>query len=232
MPEQNGTTTSQSTYFTRSFSSFSGADIKVIFANIEIATLQAISYAIQREKAPVYTLGDPNPRAFSRGKRGIAGSMIFIMFDTHALLDAFRDAGQERLAKFVKDTNEIDPTKLSLGQDFDINPVADADQFWNSYEVADAFYVDQIPPFDITITAVNETAGGAIMRIWSAEIMNEGYGISVDDMVSEMQCTYVCRMITRWRRAKDASNGRFPFSAVKDGPGVAIQGPKANSSTI
>lgn len=215
-------------YFTRSFSSFSGADIKVVFAGIEIATLQAISYAIQREKAPIYTLGDPNPRAFSRGKRGIAGSMIFIMFDTHALLDAFKDAGKESLAKFVSDKNEINPVQFeqSGASQFEIDPTAGdtVDRYWDSYGVTDAFYVDQIPPFDVTIVAANETAGGAVMRIWSAEIMNEGYGISVDDMVSEMQCTYVCRMITRWRRASDTGSASWDFRATRASGGVEVTG--------
>jgi hypothetical protein len=221
-------------YFTRSFSSFSGADIKVVFAGIEIATLQAISYAIQREKAPIYTLGDPNPRAFSRGKRGIAGSMIFIMFDTHALLDAFADAGREDLAKFVSDKNEINPVQFeaSGATQFEIDPLAgdSVDSYWSSYGVTTAFYVDQIPPFDVTIVAANETAGGAVMRIWSAEIMNEGYGISVDDMVSEMQCTYVCRMITRWRRA--GSNGdTWGFEATRSRGGVQVTGPELATRT-
>jgi hypothetical protein len=220
-------TTRPEDYFTRSFSSFSGADIKVVFAGIEIATLQAISYAIQREKAPIYTLGDPNPRAFSRGKRGIAGSMIFIMFDTHALLDAFADAGRADLAKFVSDNNEINPVQFdNPDEPFLIDPLVgnEPDTYWNSYGVTSAFYVDQIPPFDVTIVAANETAGGAVMRIWSAEIMNEGYGISVDDMVSEMQCTYVCRMITRWRRAGDVNSSSWNFKATRTGGGVKIEG--------
>jgi hypothetical protein len=224
----------QNEYFTRSFSSFSGADIKVVFAGIEIATLQAISYAIQREKAPIYTLGDPNPRAFSRGKRGIAGSMIFIMFDTHALLDAFADAGRSELARFVTDINEINPGQFEAAglRDFDVSPIETdgPDTYWNAYGTTDAFYVDQIPPFDVTILAANELAGGAVMRIWSAEIMNEGYGISVDDMVSEMQCTYVCRMITRWRRA--GSNGDvWSFEANRDRGGVKVEGPDISAAS-
>jgi len=70
------------TYYTRSFSTFSGADIKAVFAGVEIGTLQAISYAVQREKAPIYTLGRANPRAFSRGKRGIAGTMVLLCLMT------------------------------------------------------------------------------------------------------------------------------------------------------
>lgn len=70
--------------------SFSGADLVVSFANQIVGELQQISYAIQREKAPVFTLGSPDARSFSRGKRGIAGSMVFAVFDHDALVSALQ----------------------------------------------------------------------------------------------------------------------------------------------
>ncbi len=57
-----------------------------MIGNNPFAEIQAISYSVTREKAPIYTLGSPEPRAFSRNKRGIAGSLIGINFDRHALL--------------------------------------------------------------------------------------------------------------------------------------------------
>ena len=50
------------------------------------AELQAVSYSVTREKAPIYTLGSSDVRSFSRNKRGIAGSLIWINFDRHGLL--------------------------------------------------------------------------------------------------------------------------------------------------
>lgn len=70
--------------------SFSGADLVVSFANQVIGELQQISWAIQREKAPVFTLGSPDARSFSRGKRGIAGSLVFAVFDQDSLVDAMK----------------------------------------------------------------------------------------------------------------------------------------------
>lgn len=209
------------TYYTRSFSSFSGADIRASFANIEIGTLQAISYAIQREKAPVYTLGKPNPRAFSRGKRGIAGTMVFVMFDDHALLGVLKE-GNENIMKFVKDRDELSPELFEAGATAEFPEDDEPASLWDDFSVATAFYVDQIPPFDVTIAGVNETAAAAVMRIWGCELLNEGYGISVDDMVSEMQMTYVARALSRWKR-KANTEGGFPYSAKYTGAGVAIE---------
>ena len=67
--------------FTRTYNSFSGVDMVVSFNNKIIGEIQGVSYTVQREKAPVYTMGSADPRSFSRGKRGIAGSMVFMVFD-------------------------------------------------------------------------------------------------------------------------------------------------------
>lgn len=210
-------------YYTRSFSSFSGADIKANFAGVNIGTLQAISYAIQREKAPIYVMGDPNPKAFSRGKRGIAGTMIFVMFDDHAVLSAFEGLEDGRYMKFVKDNDEISPELFREGADVDEFAIDDDTPAnpWDDYRAVKAFYVDQIPPFDVTVAAANETAAAAVLRVWGVELLNEGYGISVDDMVSEKQTTYVARAISRWRRANREDG--WNFTATREAGGVVIE---------
>ena len=62
--------------FTKSYTSFSGVDITAVFDSVPIGNLQGISYSITREKSPIYSLGNADPRSFSRGKRGIAGSTL------------------------------------------------------------------------------------------------------------------------------------------------------------
>lgn len=78
--------------FLKTMTSFSGADLLVSFGPKVIGELQQISWAIQREKAPVYTLGSADPRSFSRGKRGIAGSLVFAVFDRDTLLEEMKDS--------------------------------------------------------------------------------------------------------------------------------------------
>ena len=72
----------------QTLTSFSGADLVATFANKVIGELQQISWAVQRDKAPVFTCGSPDARSFSRGKRGLAGSMVFAVFDHDALVSA------------------------------------------------------------------------------------------------------------------------------------------------
>lgn len=44
----------------------------------EFGDLSNISWVITREKAPIYTMGTREPRAFSVRKRGVAGSLVFM----------------------------------------------------------------------------------------------------------------------------------------------------------
>ncbi len=79
------------TEYSAAATSMSGVDITAVIDSVVVGTLQAISWSITREKAPIYTMGDPNPRSFSRGKRGIAGSMTFITMDRSALWAVMHD---------------------------------------------------------------------------------------------------------------------------------------------
>jgi hypothetical protein len=96
--------------------SFSGADLVATFANKVIGELQQISWAVQRDKAPVFTCGSPDARSFSRGKRGIAGSMVFAVFDHDSLVEALQTVWQDIApsAMFTAAANNV----LSRSEDF------------------------------------------------------------------------------------------------------------------
>jgi hypothetical protein len=81
--------------YKRTFVAYSGCDIHAMFDGTKIGELQAITYSVAREKTPTYVLGSPDPVSFGRGKRAIAGSLIFSQFDREALLDTM-------LAKYQK----------------------------------------------------------------------------------------------------------------------------------
>lgn len=206
----------------QSYNSFSGVDIKAIFASKVMAELQAISYSVTREKAPVYTMGSPDPRSFSRGKRGIAGTLVFIVFDRHVLLSTLGGYSADGGLKFQSDIDDIRPEFRDPAQVGDTigtagglaatlsstSGVTAADTVSNQetplinvgsdQEIATAWYTDQIPPFDVTLAAANEYGALAVMRIFGVELLNEGYGVSIDDIVSELQHTYVARSIIGW----------------------------------
>jgi len=96
--------------------SFSGADLVATFANKAIGELQQISWAVQRDKSPVFTCGSADARSFSRGKRGIAGSMVFAVFDHDSLVEALQTVWQDIApsAMFTAAANNV----LSRSEDF------------------------------------------------------------------------------------------------------------------
>lgn len=229
---------------TKTFTSFAGVDIKVILNGHHAGSMQAISYAIQREKAPIYVMGTVDPISFSRGKRGIAGTMISLMMNYHMLYSnsfemeaAYLDKGElfgeyiqkqtgnrnpnindatqegslyrELLGKEGTTANsagEIRSKKFDLGTQ--VTNRLNVNEQWisdytesdlsSNYQVAKVFYMDQILPFDVVIHAANEYGHSAQMRLFGCEILNEGSGFSIDDMVIENQMTYVCRTLLPW----------------------------------
>lgn len=213
--------TNQSAY-SRSYNSFSGVDIKAVFANKVVGELQAISYSITREKAPIYTMGSADPRSFSRGKRGIAGTLVFVVFDRHVLLSTLGGYSTDGGLKFQSDIDEIRPefkdpvtvgttigsagglaatlqgTSGTTAADTVQNQESPLTSVGSDQEIATAWYTDQIPPFDVTLAAANEYGALAVMRVFGVELLNEGYGVSIDDIVSELQHTYVARSIIGW----------------------------------
>lgn len=72
--------------YVKTLTSFSGSDLIVNFGPKTIGELQQISWGVKREKAPVFTLGSPDARSFSRGKRGIGGSLVMAQFNRDALM--------------------------------------------------------------------------------------------------------------------------------------------------
>lgn len=203
--------------FARSYNSMAGADIKAVFNGKVFGNLQAVSYAITREKAPIYTMGSADPRSYSRNKRGIAGSFVWINFNRHELLAHFEDSW------FVSDVDDIRPdwTDTEAGgaslnsviSTYGLtNPPGSVDVFGTESELttatsdqvlANPWYADQVPPFDIVLVANNEYGASAKMKIIGVEILNDGLGMSIDDTVIESQSTFVARTI-------------LPFQAVKN----------------
>src|SRR3954468_18223589 len=159
----------------QSYNSLSGSDIRAVIGQFQFAELQAVSYSVTREKAPIYTMGSADVRAYSRNKRGVAGSLIWINFDRHALLNIFRRAMgrfvtnvEDIQPQFQPDTNGfLDQTSIfnsQLVRTFGPDVSATIDQFdsvpldsvSSLNSLAAPWYSDQILPFDITLAGTNE----------------------------------------------------------------------------
>ena len=191
--------------YTKTYSTFGGSDIVCSFDDVVIGECQAITYSITREKVAVYTLGSAEPRSFSRGKRGIAGNLVFIVFNRDALLSSL---GDRKISKYkgndvVTILNEYDTRFLSMDKwdDYMTNAALDnagqPDEYTNALvnDQAQPVYADELLPFDITISCANEYGQRAVTVIYGVEILNEGLGFSIDSPTSERGYTFVARAV-------------------------------------
>ena len=191
--------------YTKTYSTFGGSDIVCSFDDVVIGECQAITYSITREKVAVYTLGSAEPRSFSRGKRGIAGNLVFIVFNRDALLSSL---GDRKITKYkgndvVTILNEYDTRFLSMDKWDDYMTNAALDNAGQPDEYTDALvndeaqpvYADELLPFDITISCANEYGQRAVTVIYGVEILNEGVGFSIDSPTSERAYTFVARAV-------------------------------------
>ncbi len=179
--------------YTKTYTTFSGADIVATFNGTAIGTLSGITWSVTREKAPVFTMGSPNPRSFSRGKRGIAGSLIFMTFDRPGLYNLIANSlTNENFKIWTRNWNLLPNMGSNIAAN--ISSATDASAGFG-VQRALPYYADQIPPFDITLTFANEYGQAAVKSIYGVELLNEGSGASMDDLVMEETMTFVAREI-------------------------------------
>jgi hypothetical protein len=196
-----------------SYSSYGGADITCVIGNQIVGTLQAISYSVTREKGPVYTMrGTADPIAFARGKRAVAGTLVLLTVNKSSFLDHMRKIGKDKFFGSVSDikydfNSEINKSPeevFQLAEQLAGGDFNDASYFeltggkGAGYEkqLLSATYADQILPFDVNISAANEYGNMSKMSVVGVEILNQGAGVSIDDLVLEEQYTFIARGVT------------------------------------
>lgn len=150
------------------YTSFSGADatVSILFKYghpVVIGETQTISYSVYTTTTPVYNLGTRKASGYVRGPRTIAGTIIFTVFDRHALIGAFHSAYDNYL-----DVDCLDREFLS----------------------------DELPPFDLQVTFLNEYGQSAGLTIHDVRIVSEGQTMSIEDMITENTMQYVATDIT------------------------------------
>ena len=206
--------------YTAHYTTFSGADIVPTINDKVIGTMQAITYSVTREKVPVYSMGSPDPRSFSRGKRGIAGSMVFTTFDRDALLFLREDesygvnqyiTAYSNAVQLEKDGSETYGTAENVivmsAEDWEIQMGQLNELHGYLFVQNTAYYADQIRPFDVTITMQNEYGNAARFSVLGCEILNEGSGMSIDDITTEKAVTFVARGLSPLVNIAEGTNG-------------------------
>ena len=129
-------------------------------------------------------------------KRGIAGSLIFTTFDRPALYDLIaKNLSNDSFKIWTRNWNII-PNMNLLGDTRIGSAISSAQSQDAGVSQVLPYYADQIPPFDVTITFANEYGQAAVKSIYGVELLNEGSGTSMDDIMIEETMTFVAREIS------------------------------------
>jgi len=194
----------QKSRYEQSYTSFSGTDIRAYFGSAQVGTLQGISFNTTREVAPLYVMGWTNPRSFSRGKRAIAGSMVFTVFDKSALMQEINSQITEESFPHLnpQEARAHETFGLEVNVDTTALGVESASRAYGQYagwkRPLRPFYPDQLPPFDVILTAHSEFGEVRVMTILGCMVLNNASGVSIDDIQIEESMTYVARDIHPW----------------------------------
>lgn len=160
--------------------SYSGADAVATITPyggrpIVIGEIQTLSYSIYRPTTPVYTLGRINPKGIVRGQRTIAGSLIFTVFDRHVL-------------KTVMESYDFaatsGPNKMDIRNKYQFT----GDEL---NEMSRNMKTDEMPPFDINVTFMNEYGNSSTLNLYGVHILTEGQTMSIEDMITENTMQYL-----------------------------------------
>jgi hypothetical protein len=130
---------------------------------LTLANLQTLSVQTHREKVAARALGQSHVKGYTRGPRTIAGSMIFTVFNEHALASLIRSMASKR-------------SMYGEGNDDLATLIA-----------------DQLPPLDLTIVFANEYGNLSQMGIYGVEFVNDGMTMSIEDLLTESVTNFVAR---------------------------------------
>ena len=191
---------------------FSGADVAVIFGDSYIGECMSFTVGVNREAGPLYTMGRKEPIAIPKGKRGIAGSFILAQLGYDALIQYYSSilgsaatpiwvrndeiglpiatpiAGQTGPGTLL--TNESNPNSVTSGT---------TNGLWQDITnggKAGPQYVDQMPPFNVTVIGVNEQGTKMGFRVYGVSIVNEGMALSIEELNMEKRYTFIAQSVS------------------------------------
>lgn len=186
------------------YTSFGGTDITAVFGTKVFGELQMVSYRVNREKAPVYTMGSVDPRSIARGKRMVSGVCVFIVFDKDSLLEAMTEQvyiGKDELATYgAKGQGTTAAGASAIKGGGSVRSISET-EYTNPSAIKTAsapILADQVLPFDITLVGVSEYGKAITMSITGVELMSESGGVSIDDISLEKQMAFIARRVTSW----------------------------------
>jgi len=143
--------------------------------------LLTLSYSIHRQVVPIRPIGHINPKGYVRGPRTIAGTLVFQALERHIVWEF-----QDELRRLYEEL-------LRQGR------------YYEASRIPRSFLMDELPPFNITVTALNEFGHGGRFSLMGCMIMEEGQVVSITDLAPYQTYTFVAMGITPMESATRVS---------------------------
>jgi hypothetical protein len=168
------------------YTSFAGTDIVAIITipgvtgaeAIEIGSLQTITYSTHRETVAARTLGRIGAKGFTRGPRTVAGSLIFTVFDKNIVRKFV-----EQIFKNTTENTDVEGNSWIRKGALELGNILGRQR--HNVLMNGSVHMDEMPPFDVTITFGNEYGHASYMVIKGIVIIDEGQVMSIEDMLTE-----------------------------------------------
>jgi hypothetical protein len=200
---------------TQSKQSSLSASIGSNFTNDQVNQLNNLNYQIIRIENSIDALTDEMNRLASiqpQFSTKVLAELQTISISSHREKAPVRALGATYPKGFVRSSRTIAGTMIYTVFDRNI-----LDEFLNSHpsdfdahNPTTSALVDQVPPFDITISFANELGQVSRMAIYGVEMVNEGQTMSIEDLLLENVVQFVARdydpMRVVSRRKLDESN--------------------------
>lgn len=135
-----------------------------------LGNLHTFSYSSFREKNAVRTLGRSHSKAYTRGARTVAGSMVFNTIEESQLFQFIRLFGNDAAMK----SSSKEAT---------------------SHAQAMMSHLDQLKPFNLALVFANEYGQYSVMHVINVDINTEGQEISVDRPVLYNSVNYYAETV-------------------------------------
>jgi len=187
---------------------FSGADVTVIFGDHYIGECMSFTVGVNREAGPLYVMGRKEPIAIPKGKRGVGGSFILAQLGYDALLKYYKEImgaqgkdqkiwvrSDEQVPIVSADTRNVGNGAASADILDTSNSTLAKNDLWSELDTPN--YVDQMPPFNITIVGVNEQGTKMGMRVYGVVLINDGMAISIDELNIEKRYTFIAQAVSK-----------------------------------
>lgn len=190
------------------YSTFSGSDIIILIGGVEVGNAMGLTISQSRVKAPVVVMGDPDPKAFGRGRRITSGTLSGVsmhMSTVYQILNGLAPSPDDWVVKRTGDTS-LESAQAQAG--FAYNPDQYQEKSGFSYEIPNTgieyqsyspVLLDEIPPVDIIAVGVNEFGALGKIEIIGAEFLESNWATTVDDVAAAEQITFLARSYIPWQ---------------------------------